>query len=269
MATGDQNDFVARLLNLMPTGWFPSVAPNIRAVLQGWAVGLSAIYSMIAFVKAQTRLATAQGGFLDLFAQDYFGTRLSRLLVENDTAYRARIKFNLTAPRGTWSGMEAMLQQLTGTAPIIVQPNAVWQTGGIGSLADPAAGGGILSLGRLSDLPTGALTADKLPALLKPGNTIGSGLSGTLLMPCQVYIYVTMPGTGFQAFANINGIGSFANATIGGGGGIASIGVPVAGGGLVAMVDPNSVPAELTQDFILDQIAEWMPAAYSALVNFT
>jgi hypothetical protein len=260
MTVGDPGDMTSRLVALLPGGWFPAVAPRLNAVLQGWSNGLSAAFSLLAFVKAQERVGTAQGGFLDLAARDFFGSRVTRLVYEADTAYRARIKFNLTAPRGTWTGMVDMLTQLTGTAPSITQPNAAWQTGGICSLANPSAGGGALAVASLAS----------------PGS--GAGFIGTLLMPCTVFITVTMPSTGFQVFANINGIGYLSSdarllqqqaaAALGGGGGIASLGSPTAGGGRVAMVDPNSIPAEITTEFLTDQINDWLPAGYAATVTF-
>ena len=70
-------------------------------VLAGIGNALAAIYALIAFTRAQTRLATAQGGFVDLWANDYLGASIIRLPQETDTAFKARTQWTITAPRGT------------------------------------------------------------------------------------------------------------------------------------------------------------------------
>jgi hypothetical protein len=72
MAMGDQSDFTSRLLRLLPIGWFPSAAPRLNAALQGAAAALSAAFAMLTFVRAQTRVQTASGSFLDLISEGYF-----------------------------------------------------------------------------------------------------------------------------------------------------------------------------------------------------
>jgi hypothetical protein len=245
MAKGDQADFVARLLRLLPGGWFPSVAPRLWAALQGWAVGLASVFTMQAFARAQMRVSTATGSFLDLCALDFFGVDgLPRLQLEADADYRARIIFNLSAPRGTWPGMVRMITQLTGYPPIIIQPNNPATCGGLATPANPAAGGGLLALD-------------------------GPGCIGSLTTPGQVFITVQRPTSGYGIFGGLNGLATPANPAIGGGYGLATPGNPSAGGGLLCLADAGSLPGYITDAFIYEQVNNWMPAGFVAWTRIT
>ena len=255
MAAGDQQDMTTRLLGQTPDGWFPSVAPRLYAVLQGPAAMLSAAYGLLAFVKAQGRVSSAQGAFLDLAARDFFGDRLPRLLYEQDEAYAARIKFNLTAPRGTKPGMMEMLTELTGRPPIIFQPNDPRQTGGLATPSNFRAGG-------------------SLPFALGGAGAAGSGALGTLTMPAQVMITAYRPTTGLAVYGYYGGLASPSNFSAGLGVGLATPSNFAAGqvtsGGQVssfALVNPNTVPGELTDDDIYQQIADWTAAGYVSWVR--
>ncbi len=246
----DQTDFAGRLLRLLPGGWFPAVAPRLLAVLQAPALMFSLIYGMIIFAKAQQRIASANGAFLDLAAQDYFGSTFPRLEYELDPAYAARIRYNLTAPRGTFSGMAAMLQQLTGNDPVIFQPNNIAHTGGWATQSDPRAGGGIF-------------------AFYDQAGEGGAGLWGSMALPCQIFITIEAPSTGYYSFAKLGGAGTQSSPAIGGGYGFASQSLPAAGGGLLAFIDPESVPGAITNSIIYQQIAEWMAVGYVAWTQIT
>jgi hypothetical protein len=241
----DQADFTGRLLRLLPGGWFPAVAPRLFAVLQAPALMFSLIYGMMVFAKAQQRIASASGAFLDLAAQDFFGSGLPRLEYESDAAYAARIQYNQSAPRGTYNGMMSMLEQLTGNSPGIFQPNNVAQTGGWATQSDPVAGGGVFAF--YDDL-----------------GESGAGLWGSMALPCQVFITIEAPLTGYYVFANQGGILTEDAPAIGGGYGFATQSMPVAGGGSLAFVDPESVPGSITDTIIYQQIAAWMPVGYIA-----
>jgi hypothetical protein len=241
----DQTDFSGRLLRLLPGGWFPAVAPRLLAVLQAPAVMFSLIYGMIIFSKAQQRVGSAGGAFLDLAAQDYFGSALPRLEYELDPAYAARIRYNLTAPRGTFDGMTSMLEQLTGNSPVIFQPNNIAQTGGWATQGNPTAGGGVF-------------------AFYDGAGEGGAGLWGSMALPCQVFITIEAPLTGYYSFAELGGISTQDMPAIGGGYGFASQSMPAAGGGLLAFIDPESVPGAITDSIIYQQIAEWMAVGYVA-----
>jgi hypothetical protein len=153
VATGDQQDFVGRLGQLLPNGWFSDDAPVLNAVLNGLAYCLSFIYSLVAYAKLQTRIATATDGFLDLVAFDYFGTFIARRLGETDTSLRSRILQNLLEQKATRYGIIKLLTNLTGNVPWVFEP---WRpldcgaygknifgygvAGGYGSLAIPYQG---------------------------------------------------------------------------------------------------------------------------------
>jgi hypothetical protein len=241
MATGDQADFTGRLLRLLPKGWFPSAAPVLQSVLQGPAMALAAIYAMLAFVKAQTRIQTSQGAFLDMAAADYFGVNgLPRLAYEQDAAYADRIEFNLTAPRGTREGMIGMLQQLTGTAPVIFCPTNPGDTGG---LATPGNWGNGTSVFALAGV-----------------GSAGAGGLGSLAMPAQTLITVTLPSTGLAVYAGYSGLATPANFSAGGGGGLATPTNFDAGAGNFGLADLGDVPGLVDAALIYKQVDEWTAA---------
>ena len=150
MATGDQDDFSSRLRQLLPNGWFPDTSPVLAAILNGISYCLALIYSLLAYAKLQTRLATVTDGFLDLAAFDYFGSFIARRTNEIDASLRARVFQNLLRPKATRAAIINLLTDLTGTAPVVFEP---WRpldcgalnenicglnmAGGLGSLAIP------------------------------------------------------------------------------------------------------------------------------------
>lgn len=130
MATGDQADITSRLQQLMPHGWFPNGLSAIRdALLAGIANMLAFIYSMLAYVRLQTRIATATDGFLDLIAADFFGLSFQRKANENDASYSTRIAANIFLERATRRGLVNMLTRLTGRVPLVVEPSRPADTG--------------------------------------------------------------------------------------------------------------------------------------------
>ena len=143
MATGDANDIRGRLRELLPNGWFGSATPVLDAVLSGTAAALSGAYSLAAFARLQTRIATATDGFLDLVSQDFFGGSLPRRRAEPDAAFRTRILAELLAEKGTRRGMVRALTALTGRAPVIFEPARPQDAGGynVGGCGYGVAGG--------------------------------------------------------------------------------------------------------------------------------
>lgn len=131
-AVGSQQDFVNRIKAVLPRGWFADTTPVLDVMLNGTAEGLAWAYSIIAWLRQQIRIASASGVVLDLIAQDFFGSSLSRFPVESDTAFRARIYANLIQPRGTRAAVISALQRLTGRTPIIFEPANTGDTGGYG-----------------------------------------------------------------------------------------------------------------------------------------
>lgn len=136
MATGSVSDIVARLQKWLPQRWFPIQAknadgtvPRIFAQLVSWSTALSQVFAQIQYAKAQTRVGTATDGWLDLASQDYYGGNLPRLAGETDPAFAARI-IAAFPPRGaTRPQIIAALTAFTGTAPRVVEPWRLQDTG--------------------------------------------------------------------------------------------------------------------------------------------
>jgi hypothetical protein len=127
---GDTSDMLTRLKLVLPGRWFGDVTPVLDGLLSGLASAWSGLYSLLATVKAQTRIATAGGVFLDIAAGDYFGPALPRRAGEADSAYSARIRANLLTPRATRAGLIAAVTNLTGRAPEVFEPLNPADTGG-------------------------------------------------------------------------------------------------------------------------------------------
>jgi hypothetical protein len=119
---GDQNDMVSRLRALLPARWFADTAPVLDATLTGFAAVWTAAYEQLEFVRRQTRVATANGSFLDMIAKDFFGTRLCRRVAQDDVAYRRMIGLELRRVHATRDAVKAALEDLTGRPPLIFEP---------------------------------------------------------------------------------------------------------------------------------------------------
>lgn len=122
MAKGDQLDMFVRLKSLLPAGWFGDTNPVLDGVMWGFAQALAWGYSLYLYAQAQTRIKTASDGWLDMIALDFFGTGLVRYQAQTDTSYRNRILINIFRERTTRNGMAKVLADLTGRAPLIVEP---------------------------------------------------------------------------------------------------------------------------------------------------
>ena len=138
--TGDQNDMLWRIKQVLPLRWFPDSSPVLDTVLSGLGWAWAWVYSLLQEVKAQARLSTASDTWLDLIAEDYFGADLARRAGEGDDAYRLRIQRELVRERGTRQAVVAALCDITGRSPAIFEPAFTLDTGGYCSTA--GAGGG-------------------------------------------------------------------------------------------------------------------------------
>jgi hypothetical protein len=141
--TGDTPDILSRLKSVLPARWFGDTTPNLDAVFTGLAAAWSGLYGLLTTVQTMTRIATATGIFLDIASTDYFSNFLPRRAGEADSAFSARIRANLIAPRATRAGLSEALQNLTGRTPVIFEPLNASDTGGYNSytLGYGAAGG--------------------------------------------------------------------------------------------------------------------------------
>jgi hypothetical protein len=138
---GDQSDFLGRLRSVLPVRWFPDFTPVLDALLGGLACGWTSIYQQLQYVRAQTRIATATDIWLDVVAQDYFGSRVTRRTGQDDAPFRAAIQRELFRERGTRMAVVSVLQDLTGRPPQIFEPCRPGDTGGYAS--STGGGGGV------------------------------------------------------------------------------------------------------------------------------
>ena len=120
--TGDQNDIASRIERMIPP-WFGSSdnSPAINALVQGMSYALAFVYSLYAWAKLQTRVATMSGGWLDLAAGDYFGDGLRRFGNETDASYSRRIRLEVFRDRNTRNGIDHAVYDLTGNHPTIYE----------------------------------------------------------------------------------------------------------------------------------------------------
>lgn len=182
---GSQGDVSRRLFQVLPPSWFPNPAPNINALLQGFAAIGATAYSLIAFAKAQTRLLTSTGIFVDLFGFSYLGRTIKRAAGEADAAYAGRVQTEILRERATRAGMSKALLDLTGSAPVIFEP---WNTGDAGALNI-----GTLALANAPGTGAIAVTGSITPNLV--GNYTQAGtFNGAALYQC--------PGVGFIWFSS-------------------------------------------------------------------
>jgi hypothetical protein len=169
--TGDHSDFISRLWAVLPKRWFAEQSPNLEALLASIATPWVWLYSLITYVIAQTRLATATDEWLDLIALDYFGRKLIRKTNEEDFSYRNRIQVALLQEAATRSAVTAGLQGLTGIQPAIFEPANCMDTGSYGASA-------------------GA------PIMEGTGMAYGqTGGWGSLQLPLQFFVTTTRPPT--------------------------------------------------------------------------
>jgi len=136
---GDLADIVARLRKALPARWFADDSPNLVGLLNGIGSGWVWLYERVQYVVRQTRLLTATEDWLDLIANDYFGSTLARRPAEADGAFRARIQQALLCEAATRGAVSRGLKALTGTAPVIFEPGRCGDTGGYGSSIQAAS----------------------------------------------------------------------------------------------------------------------------------
>lgn len=126
MSIGDSSDIFSRLKSALPQRWFGSTSdsmPVVDSILAGIGTGLTFIYSLYAYAKLQCRVRTASDGFLDLIAADFFGSAIQRKANQSDASFRAVILANLFAEKATRKSIVTVLTNLTGRAPVVLEPN--------------------------------------------------------------------------------------------------------------------------------------------------
>jgi hypothetical protein len=128
MTTGSSTDLTTRVKQLVPKRWFRWVAPYRDAIIGGLSDSASWNYGLIAYARAQTRLATAYGIWLDIFAYDFLGRFLTRSNAQDDT-FRRIIRATILQERVTRAGMINAVTMLTSNAPRIFEPWNTFDTG--------------------------------------------------------------------------------------------------------------------------------------------
>ncbi len=182
MAIGDAADIILRIKRLIPTGWFAYVAPYRDAIFGGLADTAAWCYRLIVYAQAQSRLATAYGIWLDVFAYDFLGRFLTRSGAEDNT-FRIIIRSTILQERVTRLGMIQAVTALTSKTPQIFEP---WNTNDTGAYSSPAGSGGA-NYGSF-------------------GYNVGSGGYGNMLLPCQTFMKITrLAGAGVPKVFGYNG----------------------------------------------------------------
>jgi hypothetical protein len=144
--TGDSPDMLARLKAVLPSRWFADETPVLDGVLTGLASAAAWAYGLLAAVRLAARIGTATGGFLDMIALDFFGTRITRRVDQGDASFRTRIEAELLRERGTRGAVISVLQDLTGRTPVVFEPMRPADTRGWGAALGYGAAGGWGSL---------------------------------------------------------------------------------------------------------------------------
>jgi hypothetical protein len=178
--TGDQQDIVNRLKQVLPLRWFPDETPVLDTLLNGVAWAWAWVYELLQCVRSQARVSTAEGFWLDLLAADYFGQRTGRRIGENDNAYRLRIQLELIRERGTRRALILSVIDQTGRSPIVFEPANTSDTGGYGNINEVTGGfayGMAGGWGSLS-LPFQIFVTAYRPASVRIGSVSGWGCSG-------------------------------------------------------------------------------------------
>jgi len=118
------SDLVKRLKQTAPP-WFGDLsgakAPVWTGFLTGPATMLAWYKDLVDFVQSLTRLSTMTGGWLDLFAQDFFGDDLLRETAETDASYRDRIKNEFFKASNTQAAILAAIAEITSVTPNIIE----------------------------------------------------------------------------------------------------------------------------------------------------
>lgn len=172
--TGDQIDILARIKRALPGTWFGSESPLVDALLTGLAATSAFVYSLYLYAKLQTRVLTATDGWLDMIAADFFGASLQRAANQTDASFRARIIVNLFRERGTRAAIIKVLTELTGRAPVIIEPQRPADTG---AYRAPNSGYGVAGAYGSLQLPFQAFVQAYRPAGSGIPNVAGYGIS--------------------------------------------------------------------------------------------
>ena len=165
-----------RLLALLPNGWFGDTTPVLGAVTTGTGALWAWIAALIAVVRAQSRIATASGVFLDLAARDFCGGAIMRRAGESDPAFSARLRATILTSRATRAALVSMIERVTGRTPKLFEPFNPTDCGGYATnTLGYGACGGYGSLQLPYQLFVTAYRPDAVPASHAGGYNSGPG----------------------------------------------------------------------------------------------
>jgi hypothetical protein len=127
--TGSSASIQWRVHMTLANRWWQWAAPIRDAITGGISDAFAWGYNLILYAQLQTRLFTATGPWLDVFAYDFLGRFLTRngLL---DGPFRVMIKSTILQERVTRAGMINILTQLTGQVPAVFEPWSPQDAGG-------------------------------------------------------------------------------------------------------------------------------------------
>ena len=176
----DVAGLMARLKAVLPVGWFADESPVLDALLMGIASAWVEGFSLLGTVSDQGRIGSADGIFLDIAAQDYFGGALTRRTAEGDTAYRVRIQQSLVRARATRASVIQVLEDLTGRTPVVFEPRNPADTGGYNRNMGYGVAGGYGSMSMPYQFLVRAYRPDSVVAGNGSGYGVGPGGYNTL-----------------------------------------------------------------------------------------
>jgi hypothetical protein len=181
--TGDQADMVARIKAVLPVSWFGDSTPMLDGLLSGLASMWSWVYSLLRYVRMQTRIATATDVWLDVIASDFFGGRLQRRTGQSDAAFRSLIQGSLLRDHATRQSIINAVEDITGRTPLIFEPMRTSDTGGysLGGVGYGTAGGwGNMFLPYQCFVTAYRLTGSGIALVSGWGGPIGAYGAGTI-----------------------------------------------------------------------------------------
>lgn len=179
---GSSLNNLSRVKQLVPKGWFKFAAPYRDAIIGGLGDSAAWNYGLILYARAQTRLATAYGIWLDIIAFDFLGRFLVRNGL-NDDVFRAVIRATILQERVTRKGMISAITTLTGFAPTVFEP---WNANDTGAYSGSRASGA--------------------PQYGSVGYGVGNGGYGSMNLPGQVFLKVTRGAP--SGVPNVGGYGN-------------------------------------------------------------
>lgn len=256
------DDILLRMVRLLPSRWWSTPAPIRDAILGGASDTLAGAYNLFTYAKAQMRLATASGFWIDLFSYDYLGLTTARKANESDAVYAARVKKELVRERVTRSGMIQALTDLTGRAPVIIEPFLGLDCGGWSSRTTntiiPCWG---WSVGNAADQSRAGITS---PGGGEIGQQTGFSTSWGSREPNQVWITVFRPSSG-QGIANLGGWTNRAATPNTTGGWSSRISSTFSGA--LSWVSRSQITGQVTDQDIYDMINRTKPVGITVWVN--